>query len=544
MRTLLSTLVLVSAAFSQGLPPVPMPPENPTTPAKVVLGKMLFYEEQMSSDNSSACASCHMPEVAGSDPRTSTPGNLHPGPDGLFGTPDDVRGSRGIVKCSGSGTLTDDGVFFPKAIVTGRKAPAFIGNQWDPVQFWDGRAGGKVHDPITNQVVIWSGGSLESQALLPPLAGEMSCAGRNWTVILAKLTSARPMRLASAITPDIAAALSANPTYPALFNAAFGSPTLTASHVAFALAAYERTLVPDQAPIDNYLGGNLTALTPNQIAGLNVFTGVAGCAFCHPSPIFANSSFHNIGVRPPAEDMGRTNATNDNNDRGKFKTPSLRNASLRGPYFHNGKFATLADVIDFYDRGGDFTDNLDPFITPLNLTATQKSQLLDFLTNALLDPRVPARLAPFDRPTLKSEGPADPLPYGTGSIGTGGFVPQMVAPAPAMIGSDHFGFGVSGGIGSMPAYLMISDGALPPGNFYAGLPLWIVPNASLNILPMTLDGGPVGVPGRGYTSLFVTIPEMPALNGVSVYAQWVLGDPNVVGGMAVSNGLAITFSRP
>lgn len=543
MRHLASLLALSAVLSAQGLVPPPAPIENPTTPAKVVLGKILFYEEQLSSDNSTACASCHMPEVAGGDPRAFTAGNVHPGPDATFGTVDDARGSRGIVSCSGNGTLVDDGVFFPKEIVTARKAPAFIGNQWDAQQFWDGRADGKVRDPITNATVIGTGGSLEAQALLPPIAGEMGCSGRNWPVIVAKITGARPMRLASSLTPDIAAALAAHPTYPALFNAAFGTSTITPSLIAFAIAAYERSLVPNQAPIDAFIAGNTAALTPAQVNGLAIFSA-SNCAFCHTSPTFTSPGFFNIGVRPPAEDMGRAGITGNFADRGKFKTPSLRNAALRGPYFHNGSAATLADVIDFYDRGGDFADNRDSIIVPLNLTNAQKADLHDFLANALLDPRVPARLPPFDRPVLRSEGSPDPAPFGVGSPGSGGFVPQMVAPAPAMIGSDHFGFGVFGGIAGMPAYLLLADAALPPGVFVGGMPLWVDPNASLNVLPLSVNGGPTGIPGQGFASLFVSIPEMPALSGVSLYAQWVLGDPGVPTGMAVSDGLAITFSRP
>lgn len=113
-----------------------------------------------------------------------------------------------------------------------------------------------------------------------------------------------------------------------------------------------------------------------------------------------------------------------------------------------------------------------------------------------------------------------------------------------MIGSDHFGFGVFGGIAGMPAYLLLADAALPPGVFVGGMPLWVDPNASLNVLPLSVDGGPTGMPGQGFTSLFVAIPEMPALSGVTLFAQWVLGDPGVATGMAVSDGLAITFSRP
>ena len=88
--------LLLAAALPAQLPPPPVPFENPLTPEKVVLGKILFWDEQLSSDDSTACGTCHQPEFGGSDPRAADA--LHPGPDGLFGTADDIRGSFGVTR--------------------------------------------------------------------------------------------------------------------------------------------------------------------------------------------------------------------------------------------------------------------------------------------------------------------------------------------------------------------------------------------------------------------------------------------------------------
>ena len=108
-------------------------------------------------------------------------------------------------------------------------------------------------------------------------------------------------------------------------------------------------------------------------------------------------------MRPPAEDLGRQIVTDNPGDRGRFKVPSLRNVGLRAPYFHNGGKATLTDVVNFYNVGGEFFDNQDPAINPLGLSPQQIAQIVDFLQNGLTDPRVAQGLPPFDRPTLHSE---------------------------------------------------------------------------------------------------------------------------------------------
>src|SRR6185295_10798056 len=131
------------------------------------------------------------------------------------------------------------------------------------------------------------------------------------------------------------------------------------------------------------------ALTALEQQGLQIFNGIGRCNACHGGPFQTDNNFHYTGVRPQFEDLGRFNVTANPGDRGAMKTPGLRNVGLRAPYFRNGRMNTLSDVIDFYDRGGDFNaPNKPPTIAPIGLTAQQKSALLAFLTRPLTDPRV------------------------------------------------------------------------------------------------------------------------------------------------------------
>jgi cytochrome c peroxidase len=143
-----------------------------------------------------------------------------------------------------------------------------------------------------------------------------------------------------------------------------------------------------------------------------------------------DQGFHNLGVRPTAEDLGRAGFAGDLPhasfsvsgsafDRGAFKTPGLRNVKLTGPYFHNGGKATLADVVAFYTRGGDFANpERARDLQPRSFDAGDQAALIDFLTNALTDCRVEQQRAPFDHPALPLSDRSSDLPA-TGAAGLG-----------------------------------------------------------------------------------------------------------------------------
>jgi cytochrome c peroxidase len=175
--------------------------------------------------------------------------------------------------------------------------------------------------------------------------------------------------------------LNAVAAYRKDFQNAFGSgPSL--DNVARAIAAYERTLVTPASRFDRYALGAKSALTADEKRGLIVFFGRGACSECHNGPNFTDNKYHNLGARVPEgnpDDPGRYAVTHKDEDRGAFKTPSLRNVALTAPYMHDGSIATLEDVVEFYDRGGDGAPNTSKLIYKLDLTSQEKKDLVAFL---------------------------------------------------------------------------------------------------------------------------------------------------------------------
>lgn len=397
--TLIATLAaLIPAALA--LPPVPVPAENPVTEPKRVLGKILFWDEQLSSDDSIACGTCHLPASGGADPRVGR----HPGIDP--GTIDDVLGSPGIVSLDASGRPVGHPVFGFGTQVTARATPSNFGGLWADALFWDGRAGGRVRDPTTGEIVIERGGALEAQALATLLNdAEMAKRDLTWDELTAKLERAAPLALATEWPEDVRRAIEARPSYPELFEDAFGDPRITAIRIVFALATYQRTLVADDTPWDRFLAGDTEALGERELHGWRAFESLR-CTACHTPPLFTNNEFFNIGVRRSEYDPGRAGVTNDPEDAGDMKVPSLRNVGLRPRFMHTGQIGSLAEAIGFYvttqpSEERDGIPGAGPYT--FSMSAVTQSDLLEFLGNALTDPRVAEERFPFDRPRLRSE---------------------------------------------------------------------------------------------------------------------------------------------
>lgn len=286
--------------------------------------------------------------------------------------------------------------------------------------------------------------SLASQAVGPVNNDvEMSCLGRKLNGkqgVAAKMLARKPLRLQTVSPTDSVLGSLADPTgglnvtYQAMIDAAFFKRESTRSVSRFsamlgqAMQAYESTLIPSQTPFDAYLGGRRNAMTDQQKQGFDIFRGRGQCMACHVGTELTDASsrfydlqgplnvdggdqgFHNIGVRPTTEDLGRASLgpagvsfseSGSKFDRGAFKTPSLRNLKLTAPYFHTGSAATVHDVIDFYERQGDF-DNPEKssVMSAIELRSEDHIALEDFLLNALLDCRVALDQAPFDHPSL------------------------------------------------------------------------------------------------------------------------------------------------
>jgi cytochrome c peroxidase len=408
-------------------PPSPYPAENPDSDPKALLGKILFWDEQMGGDNPMACGTCHRPNAGGSDPRSQLPAAAQAGADQVVGTADDIHGSPGVLRCNALGEHTGQSVQ-----VTTRKAPTYLDAMFAGRLFWDGRAEcshagcpsfSAFEDPDQpGTFPIQSGGALENQAVGPPLSDvEMACEGASWPAIHVKLASATPLALAKQIPTALASFITAHDaSYPKLFQAAFGSAQtsgpqdeINTRRIAFALATHERRLRSDQTPWDVWNAGDDSALTPAQQRGVDVFSNKARCSLCHRAPAFTDGDFHFIGFHEPSWDLGRKSINTAFGVPGAMRTPTLRNVGLREAtgLLHNGAGhgATLAQIIDLYDLGG-LVDNaavkatpIDTTILPLLLTPGEKADLLDFLQHGLDDPRVKAQTAPFDRPLLSTE---------------------------------------------------------------------------------------------------------------------------------------------
>ncbi|MEE9394359.1 MAG: cytochrome c peroxidase [Planctomycetota bacterium] len=553
-KTLLIALALTGAFGAKAMaqyPPVLQPVENPITVDKAILGKILFWDEQLSSTNSMACGTCHFPSQGGTDARSGDDDSLHPGANGTFGDGDETIGSKGVLSASFGGQLNDDGTFFPNVQVTGRKTPSNLDATNFPDLFWDGRATSEFIDPQTGAVAIAAGGGLESQSVGPPLSNvEMAHGNRGWDSIVFKIDRVDPLRLATNLTPDIQAALAVNPTYPALFAAAFGpampgDPLVSSKRIAFAIATYQRTLISDQTPYDDFVAGNMSALTLAQQNGLTAFQGAAMCTTCHAGELFSTGQFFNTGVVDPNIDIGRMAVTMDSLDLGLMKTPGLRNVGLREPtgLFHHGvgNGSSLTNVVSFYNTGPNFTQNTSPLIFALGLGAGTVADIADFLRFGLTDPRAASETGVFSRPTLRSEedalqNPATSSRFFFGGLAAlqhaAGHTPKMLVEGPPSRENTFFTIGLGNTNSNTTAYLVSGD--LEPSGIVGSIPfpVFIQNNAQLEITGIITQGG--ANPGDGFGSFTISISDNPALVGFVVSAQWFVVD------LAATNGFAST----
>ena len=496
------------------------PPENQPSAERQVLGKMLFWDEQLSSDNTMSCGTCHVTSEGGLDPRIGT----NPSFDGIFATPDDVSGSPGVVKTDINGEYMRSDLYDLSVQVTGRRSMSNFISMYVGNLFWDGRAEGDFVDPVTGQTLAISSAALEIQSLVPLMSDvEMAHTDRDWNEIFDKLTNATPMALASDIPQDILDALAINPTYPDLFEQAFGDSQITAGRIGFALANYERTLVPDESPWDLWNLGDNAAMTTDQIAGFNLFRN-SQCVNCHAGVTFTTMTFVTEGVRPVIEDLGRQGVTGASQERGAFRMSTLRNVGLRDRFMHTGGLETLNDVFDFYGHRnglGPVFDNLDFRLnSPIIFSPSDQALVTEFLNNGLTDPRIASETFPFDRPTLQSELPDNPAIIEIGLAGSGGFVPEMIALVPPNIGNLEFKIGLDFALGGAQAWVAVSSSP-PTGGIVASDEL---------LGPITLNG--MGN-GDGFGTMFYPLDD-PSMDGETIYMQWIVADPNAADGFARS----------
>jgi hypothetical protein len=273
----------------------------------------------------------------------------------------------------------------------------------------------------------------------------------------------------------------------------------------------------------------------SQMQGQMVFNNPGRCNVCHTPGLFTDNTFRNIGLRPPAEDLGRQIVTGNPADRGRFKVPSLRNVGLRTSFMHNGQFTSLSEVVRFYARAQgaapQFPDNRDPVMPLINIQPGQIAPLVDFLTNALTDPRVAAEQFPFDRARAFTERPElQPVEVAPGVPGSDGFFPAIIARTPAMIGSPEFRIGLGDALGGAAATLAVSS--QPPVNGR------IVPETTF---AMTTTGAGSGV---GVATHLWPLAPGAYQPGQVLYVQWFIADPGAPGFEARSPAMRLTLFCP
>ena len=300
---------------------------------RVTLGQSLYFDKQLSRDGTVSCASCHDPATA-------------------FASKEPLA----------VGSANQIGM---------RNAPTLLNSKFSDTYFWDGRTR-----------------TLEEQAKQPLLnASEMGMP--NEAELVRRLESIA--------------------IYRKSFRQIYPREGITLNTIVSAIAAYERTLVSRNSPFDRFIAGDKSAISDAQKQGWELFKGKAKCIDCHAfspsSPFFTDYKFYNTGFgatgesleivarkipvrssdaaslahQPQFSDLGRYLVTRNPNDIGAFKTPTLRDVELTGPYMHNGSIRTLLDVLKFYNEGGIKNPHLHEKMQPLHLTDAEISNLAEFL---------------------------------------------------------------------------------------------------------------------------------------------------------------------
>jgi cytochrome c peroxidase len=315
-----------------------VPTGNAMSDARIALGRKLYFDPKLSRDGTVACATCHDTSRGFTDRRNTSEG---------------IRDQIGQ-----------------------RNAPTTMNALFFSTQFWDGRAA-----------------TLEDQAKLPIV---------------------NPIEMGQPDGDAAAAAISSDAEYQRAFQAAYGR-AVNYEDIARAIAAFERTLVFVSAPFDRFVAGDAGAISEAARAGWVLYNGRGRCTACHQlnasSPVGTDNRFHNVGVSARHHDfeqlakkglaaiakdssreaidklalqteigeLGRFAVTRYRSDIGAFKTPGVRNVGITAPYMHDGSMATLWDVMDHYNKGGEANPYLDGGIEALDLSDVEVNQLVAFL---------------------------------------------------------------------------------------------------------------------------------------------------------------------
>jgi cytochrome c peroxidase len=283
--TLLYGGVVAAAQWQALSEKAPEPADNPTTPEKVELGKMLYFDTRLSSNGTVSCFSCHNVMEGGDDHRATSIG---------------VHGQAG-----------------------GRNAPTVWNAAYHSAQFWDGRAA-----------------TLEDQAKGPP---------------------ANPIEMGMDNLDAVSDRIEKIPGYKPYFDRAFGKgDNINIDNIAMAIAAYERTLITPNSPYDRYVRGEKSAMTAEQVRGMETFDKV-GCTTCHSGanfdgptlptgqgfyqkfPLYTDNDY--VSTYGLMDDVGRMAATGKVEDKNMWRVPTLRNLAYTAPYMHTGKVKSLPEAV-------------------------------------------------------------------------------------------------------------------------------------------------------------------------------------------------------
>ncbi len=331
--------VVLPVGLALGANNISIPADNPITRAKIELGRQLFFDTRLSSDNTISCASCHHPEDGY-------------GRNTTFGV--GVGGQKG-----------------------GRNSPIAFNRILSSVQFWDGRAA-----------------TLEEQAK-GPIANPIEMANTHDAAVKT-LKGIEGYRLQfESIFPGKGITIDTVAQAIATFERVLVTGPSPADYYE-PYANFVKNYGDELKNLDAFKADDLESynqywslkrasdahpISASAIRGRELFFGKANCTACHAGANFTDEKYHNIGIGmdKPKPDLGRYDQTKVDKDRGAFKTPTVRNISQTGPYMHDGSLKTLEEVVEWYDKGGHPNPYLSDKMKKLNLTAQEKEDLVSYM---------------------------------------------------------------------------------------------------------------------------------------------------------------------
>ena len=331
--------VVLPVGLALGANNISIPADNPITRAKIELGRQLFFDTRLSSDNTISCASCHHPEDGY-------------GRNTTFGV--GVGGQKG-----------------------GRNSPIAFNRILSSVQFWDGRAAtleDQAKGPIANPIEMAN----THDAAVKTLKGIEGYRLQFESIFPGKGITIDTVAQAIATFERV---LVTGPS-PADYYEPYANFVKNYRDELKDLEAFKKD------DLDSYnqywslkRASDAHPITSSAIRGRELFFGKANCTACHAGANFTDEKYHNIGIGmdKPKPDLGRYDQTKVDKDRGAFKTPTVRNISQTGPYMHDGSLKTLEEVVEWYDKGGHPNPYLSDKMKKLNLTAQEKEDLVSYM---------------------------------------------------------------------------------------------------------------------------------------------------------------------